>query len=78
MLNGQRRAKYVASLNEKMSVAVAGVRCAEEELDAAVRDLSPRVVGDKVVSTVGLDDSFAKLREARKHVVDLRELLLKV
>ena len=69
------KAKYLASLELKISDAIHGVRFAEEELEVAVNRLAPVCIGDKRLITKGLECSFEKLRTARQYVVELRQLL---
>jgi hypothetical protein len=67
------KARYLASLNDKINEAVHAVSVAQEELAVAVSRLVS--VGDKRLITPGRAVSFEKLRTAQDHVRDLQQRL---
>jgi hypothetical protein len=62
-------------LREKIAGANRLLKLAEDELDRAVQQLSPVLIGDKRMSSQALDTAFDKLRAARRTVSELDELL---
>jgi hypothetical protein len=62
-------------LRSKIEDATALLKVAESELERAVTDLRPVLIGDKRMSTVALEGAFAKLRTARQVLSDLNGLL---
>jgi hypothetical protein len=62
-------------LREKIAGANRLLKLAEDELDRAVQQLSPVLIGDKRMSSQALDTAFDKLRAARRTVSDLDDLL---
>lgn len=62
-------------LRSKIKDATGLLRIAEQELERAVKELSPVLIGDKRMSTEALEGAFAKLKTARKSLSDLEELL---
>jgi hypothetical protein len=62
-------------IRSKIEAATVVLRVAETELERAVKELSPVLIGDKRMSTEALEGAFAKLRDARKILADLNVLL---
>lgn len=67
--------EQLALLQAKMKTALFHLRSAESELEQAVRELSPLLVGDKQLITTTVEESFAKLRNAQDLVASLEHLI---
>jgi len=78
MESANRKKEYLALLHARIDRADSSVRTAEVELETALRDLAPLAAGDDAMITQALERCFDKLRVARQHVSDLRQVLAKV
>lgn len=74
----RRKREYVALLHTRLDQAAGNVEAAEKELETAMRDLAPLAAEDDGMITKALERCFDKLRVARQHVTDLRQLLSRV
>jgi hypothetical protein len=68
-------AERTALLRSKIEEAKRLLRLAEDDLQEGVTKLAPVLIGDKRTTTVALERSFARLKAARKVVLDLEMLL---
>jgi hypothetical protein len=58
----------ILGANEALSIA-------ENEMESAVAELKPVLVGDKRLASEGLDRAFRKLKDARGLIAELERML---
>ena len=64
-----------ALLDRKIEEARQRLTAAERDLEAGVQALQRTQAGEKTVMAVLLESAFGKLRDAKRHLADLIELL---
>jgi hypothetical protein len=62
-------------LKQKIEEARQRLNVAEQELEAGMQKVTDAQYGEKTIVARLLESAFSKLREAKRHVVDLTELL---
>jgi hypothetical protein len=62
-------------LRTRIADANSGLAAAEQEMEQAIAQLAPVLVGDKRMTSEALDRAFLKLKDARHLIADLEKML---
>jgi hypothetical protein len=65
----------VVLLRSRIAEANSGLAAAEQEMQQAIEQLAPVLVGDKRMTSEALDRAFLKLKGARHLITDLEKML---